>query len=230
MAGKVILLVGSSGGLGTKMSTMFQDDTLILHYHSSRPIDPHYSVSADVTDYTDVERMIRDVTARVGRIDVLVNLAGISSDGFAHKFDPGDWRSVIDTNLVGAFHLTRAVLPGMRANKYGRIILMASVVYQHAVMGTSAYSASKAGLVGLTRTLALENLSLGITCNCIALGYFDAGMLYALSDDERERIRQLIPMKRFGRVEELYQTIEYLIDTEYITGQVISVNGGLYMD
>jgi NAD(P)-dependent dehydrogenase (short-subunit alcohol dehydrogenase family) len=116
----------------------------------------------------------------------------------------------------------------MRANKYGRIILLTSVVFQNPVMGTLAYSASKAGLVGLVRTVALENARMKITCNCISLGYFDAGMLYQIPEQLREQIRMKIPLERFGRIEELAKTIDYLVDTEYITGQVISLNGGLY--
>jgi NAD(P)-dependent dehydrogenase (short-subunit alcohol dehydrogenase family) len=115
----------------------------------------------------------------------------------------------------------------MRANSFGRIIILTSVVFQRPVVGTSAYSASKSALVGLARTVALENASRGVTCNCIALGYFDAGMLYTIPADVRENIRQTIPLGRFGRIDELYRTIQFLIDTEYVTGQVISVNGGL---
>lgn len=229
MAGKHILLVGSSGGLGSQLATMFLDDTLILHYHRHEPACEGYRVCADITSYEAVEHMVKDILDKCGRIDVLINASGMSIDGFTHKFAPHTWRSVIEVNLVGTFNLARAVLPSMRANRYGRIITLASVVFQCPVMGTSAYSASKAALVGLTRTMALENAGLGITCNCIALGYFDAGMLYQIPADLREEIRQAIPMKRFGRVDELHRTIQYLIDTEYVTGQVISLNGGLYM-
>ena len=229
MAGKHILLVGSSGGLGSQLATMFLDDTLILHYHRHEPACEGHRVCADITSYEAVERMVADILEKLGHIDVLINASGTSIDGFTHKFAPHTWRSVIEVNLVGTFNLARAVLPSMRANRYGRIITLASVVFQCPVMGTSAYSASKAALVGLTRTMALENAGLGITCNCIALGYFDAGMLYQIPADLREEIRQAIPMKRFGRVDELHRTIQYLIDTEYVTGQVISLNGGLYM-
>ncbi|MDQ3820986.1 MAG: SDR family oxidoreductase, partial [Acidobacteriota bacterium] len=163
------------------------------------------------------------------RIDVLINVAGISVNGFAHKISPEVWRSVIDVNLIGAFNVIRAVLPSMRANNYGRIITISSVVFQRSVVGTSAYSASKSAIIGLTRTIALENANTGITCNCVALGYFDAGLLYQIPEAPREEIRQEIPMKRFGKVHELGNTIQYLIDNEYMTGQSISLNGGLYM-
>jgi len=231
MSGRRILLAGSSGGIGTGLASAFPDDTLFLHYHLHEPSckEKGHAVRADLTNYDEVERMIGDIQNTWGGVDVVVNAAGISIDGFAHKLTPEAWRSVIDTNLSGSFNLVRAVLPSMRANKYGRIILLTSVVFQSPVMGTLAYSASKAGLVGLVRTVDLENARMKITCNCVALGYFDAGMLYRIPEQLREQIRMKIPLERFGRIEELTKTVDYLINTEYITGQVISVNGGLYL-
>ena len=229
MIGKTILLIGSSGGIGSQLAKMFPDDTVILHYHRNKPSLDGYRLSADITKYDEVERMIADVLEDFDRIDVLINASGISINGFLHKLSPQDWNSVLDVNLLGSFNLARALLPHMRSNQYGRIITMASVVFQHPVMGTSAYSTSKAALVGLTRTLALENANMGITCNCISLGYFDAGMLYKIPIKLREEICQKIPMKRFGGVHELQRTIQFLIDTEYMTGQVLSLNGGLHM-
>jgi len=238
MAGKHILLVGASGGIGTQLAAMFPNDFLALHYYQhelgqqgerpgSNPAHPR-GFAADITKYEQVERMVTEVLREFGRIDVTINCAGISLDAMAHKFTPDDWQNVIQTNLIGAFNVIRAVLPSMRTNKYGRIINMSSVVFQRPVLGTTAYSASKAGLVGLTRTVALENAHLGITCNCIALGYFEAGLLYRIPLEMREAIRRAIPIGRFGQVEEIQRTIQYLIDTEYITGQVVNLNGGLY--
>jgi NAD(P)-dependent dehydrogenase (short-subunit alcohol dehydrogenase family) len=229
MTGKSILLIGASGGIGTQLAPMFAQDNLILHYHKHSPSTPGFSVAADVTDYGAVECMVKDVLDRFEHIDVLINASGISVDGFAHKFSPEAWRKVVEVNLFGSFNVIRAVLPSMRANHYGRIISLSSVVFQRPMMGTSAYSASKAALVGLTRTVASENATMGITCNLIALGYFDAGLLYQIPPEAREEIREAIPQKRFGRIDELSRTIQYAIDTEYLTGQVISLNGGLYM-
>lgn len=229
MRSKNILLIGASGGIGTKLATMFTEDNLILHYHNHNPNKPGYSVAADIADYGAVESMVKDILDRFERIDVLINASGISIDGFVHKFSPEAWRKVVEVNLIGSFNVIRAVLPSMRANHYGRIITLSSIVFQRPMMGTSAYSASKAALVGLTRTVAIENASMGITCNCVALGYYDAGILYQIPPEAREEIRGAIPQKRFGEIEEIYRTIQYIIDTEYLTGQVISVNGGLYM-
>jgi NAD(P)-dependent dehydrogenase (short-subunit alcohol dehydrogenase family) len=225
--GKNILLIGASGGVGSGLGKLFPDDTLIQHYHRNNPVGSGYTISADITKSDQVETMVTQVLREFGRVDVAVLAAGISIDGFAHKTPADAWRSVIETNLVGVFNVIRAVLPSMRANSFGRIILLSSVAYQRPVVGTSAYSASKSALVGLTRTVALENASKGVTCNCIALGYFDAGMLYSIPAEARESIRQTIPLGRFGRIEEIHRTIQFLIDTEYITGQVISLNGGL---
>lgn len=122
--------------------------------------------------------MIKNIIDRFGHIDVLINASGISVDGFTHKFLPETWRRVVEVNLIGSFNVICAVLPDMRANRYGRIITLSSVVIQRPLVDISAYSASKSALVDLTRTVATENASVGITCNCVALGYFDAGMLY----------------------------------------------------
>ncbi len=229
MAGKQILLIGSSGGIGSQLANMFPYDNVIHHFYRHKPAFDGECVSADITNYQAVESMIENVLYKFNRIDVLINASGVSVDGFAHKFAFEAWKEVIEVNLNGSFNLVRAVLPSMRKNQYGRIVLLSSVVFQRPVMGTSAYSASKSALVGLTRTVALENASMGITCNCVSLGYFEAGILYKIAPDFREELRQAIPQKRFGHVSELHRTIEYLMDTDYLTGQVINLNGGLHM-
>jgi len=230
MSGKYILLAGASGGIGHKLTPMFPEDTMILHYNKHEPAHGGYCKKrADITDYNAVERMVSDILKEFGKIDVLINACGISISSFAHKFQPDIWRSVVDINLMGAFNLIRAVLPSMRENNYGRIILISSIVFQSPQMGTSAYAASKAALVGLTRTIALENANKGITCNCISLGYFEAGMIDQVPNELREELIQDIPLKRLGRVDEIHKTIRFLIDTEYVTGQTLSLNGGLYM-
>jgi len=228
MADQCILIVGASGGIGSQLVPLLSTDRLALHYCQHVPSQTGFHIKADITRYDEVEQLVATVLRELGRIDVLINAAGVSTDVMTHKFPADAWREVIEANLVGTFNVIRAALPAMRAAKYGRIISLSSIVFQRPVFGTSAYSASKAGLVGLTRTVALESAALGITCNTIALGYFEAGLLYRIPAEPREQIRQLIPMKRFGRVEELHRTIQYLIDTEYITGQVLSLNGGLY--
>jgi NAD(P)-dependent dehydrogenase (short-subunit alcohol dehydrogenase family) len=230
MSKKNILIIGASGSIGSALTTMFTDDNLFLHYYKNKPVYSGFSASADVCDYVSVEKLVNEILGRSKSIDVLVIASGINADDFVHKSTPQNWNDVIQTNLVGTYNVIRAVLPSMRVNKFGRIVLLSSIVFQRPVLGTSAYSASKAGLVGLTRTVALENASLGITCNCLALGYFESDMLHKISAQVLEEIHKAIPMKRFGHIGEIIKAIRFLIDTEYITGQTISLNGGLYMD
>jgi len=218
---KSVLILGASGGIGRHLAEMFPGDTVWRHGCNNKK---DCNVWADIADRYEVDAMVR----QIGSVDILINCAAISTDGMAHKVSPGDWQHIIDVNLIGAFYVISAVLPSMRQRGYGRIINLSSVVYQRPVCGTSAYSASKAGLVGLTRTVAIENASKGITCNCIALGYFDVGMIYKIPAEVRETIRQTIPLQRFGNVDEIKRTVKWLIDTEYVTGQVINLNGGLY--
>ena len=228
MAGKVILLAGASGGIGAALSTMFPGDTLVRHGFSHASGSAF--VQADVTDAASVDRAVAEVLERHGRIDVLVNAAGVNIDGFAHKVDPEAARKVLDTNVLGSIQLIRAVLPGMRAQGFGRIVLLGSVVGHRPAMGTSVYAASKAALTGLAKAVAVENATKNVTCNVLALGYMEAGMLHRIPEAIREQIRQSIPMQRFGQVEEVKSSIEYLIAVSYVTGQTIHCNGGLYAD
>lgn len=230
MSDKNVLIIGASGGIGSALATMFPEDRVFLHYNKNKPQVNGLSISADICDYDSVEKMVEEILKIHKRIDVLIVAAGINADGFAHKFKPSTWHEIVNTNLVGTYNVIRAVLPSMRTNRYGRIVVISSIVFQRPVLGTSAYSASKAGLVGLTRTVALENAALGVTCNCLVLGYFEAGMLYRVPSEALEEIRNNIPMKRFGQVAEVQKAVNFLVETEYITGQTISINGGLYMD
>ena len=220
---KHVLLLGASGGIGKALSGMLLKDEYLVTQHCHRN-GMGMGHPANLTNIYEVGRMMETVPP----VDILINCTGVSSDAMTHKFDPNEWQRIINVNLVGAFNAIHAVLPGMRERKYGRIINLSSVVYQKPVMGTSAYSASKAGLAGLTHTVALENAALGITCNCISLGYFDAGMISKVPKGVLESIKQGIPLGRLGRVEEIYNTVQWMIDTEYVTGQVVNLNGGLY--
>lgn len=223
-----VLVIGSTGGIGTPLAEMLRSEhDVICHYHKRALKEGDYY--ADITKFEEVSAMVDRILQHHKSIDAVVVASGISKDDFCHKFNPDTWAEVIDVNLIGAFNVIRAVLPQMRENQFGRIVMLSSVVFQNPVVGTSAYSASKSGLVGLTRTVALENATKGITCNCIALGYFDAGLLHSIPAELRERLRQSIPVKRFGRVGEIYDLIAYLMNAEYVTGQLIGINGGVCM-
>jgi 3-oxoacyl-[acyl-carrier protein] reductase len=189
------------------------------------------SVGADVRQPDDVARMVDSVMATFGRIDILVNNAGIARDGFLHKSDEAQWRGVIETNLIGAYNVTRRVIPHMRAARRGRVINLTSVIGFSGNLGQTNYAASKAGLVGFTRSLALESAAVGIRVNAVAPGFVETAMLDAIPPELRERTLARIPIGRFAKADEIAEVVAFLAGpaSEYITGQVIHVNGGLYL-
>jgi 3-oxoacyl-[acyl-carrier protein] reductase len=166
-----------------------------------------------------------------GRIDVLVNNAGIARDGLAVRMKQADWDLVLQINLHGAFNCIQAVLPGMMRNRWGRIVNMASVVGQAGSVGQANYAASKAGLIGMTKSIAQEMASRGITVNAIAPGYIDTDMTQALPEEVRKKILAAVPMGRMGKPQDVANAVKFLVsdDAAYITGQVLAVNGGMYM-
>ena len=181
----------------------------------------------DVSDSKVVKEMIASVKGLLSQI-ILLNCAGISYNSFAHKADIERWGRVIDVNLKGSFNVIHEVLPLMREQGYGRIINFSSVIACFPTPGVSAYAASKAGLIGLTKSLAAENASKGITVNAINLGYVNMGM--GINDVPvvyQEKIKAQIPAGRFCEPEEVYNTVKYLIQTEYVNGSAIDINGAL---
>jgi len=188
-------------------------------------------VGADVRDPAQVQRMVDETIEALGRVDILVNNAGIARDGFMHKLDDDQWRAVIETNLNGAYNVSRRVIPHMRAARRGRIVSIASVIAFTGNLGQTSYAASKAGLIGLTHSLALESAAVGIRVNAIAPGFIDTAMLQAIPVSVRQGTLQRIPVGRFGKPEEIADVVAFLVGPggDYITGQVIHVNGGLYL-
>jgi 3-oxoacyl-[acyl-carrier protein] reductase len=166
-----------------------------------------------------------------GRIDILVNNAGVTRDGLALRMKKDDWDTVLATNLTGAFLAIQQVLPGMMKERWGRIINISSLVGETGNPGQSNYVASKAGLIGLTKSLAQEMASRSITVNAVAPGFIDTEMTAVLSDDLKNNMLAHIPLRRFGRPEDVAAAVRFLAsgDADYITGQVINVNGGMYM-
>jgi NAD(P)-dependent dehydrogenase (short-subunit alcohol dehydrogenase family) len=227
----MIVITGASGGVGSYLIEHLGKDYEIIGAFNTREPAPtdralgFYQV--DVRDSASVEQFVSTVADKLQRI-VLINLAGISLDGMGHKMSDAVWDKVLDTNLRGTFLMCRAMLPLMRTQKWGRIITVSSIVGQVGVPGTAAYSASKSGLFGLTRTLASENVTKNITVNVLALGYFDIGMIGVIKPDIQEQIKARIPMKRFGDPRNIELAIRFLIECDYITGSVININGGLF--
>jgi 3-oxoacyl-[acyl-carrier protein] reductase len=178
---------------------------------------------------------IREGCARVakefGRIDILVNNAAITRDGLALRMKKEDWETVLATNLSGAFFTSQQVLQGMMKERWGRIINISSVVGEAGNPGQSNYVASKAGLIGLTKSLAQEMASRNITVNAVAPGFIDTDMTQALTTEQRERILTSIPLKRMGTAEDVASAVCFLASdaASYITGHTLDVNGGMYM-
>ncbi len=189
------------------------------------------SIQADVSRPEEIREATSRVLNELGRLDVLVNNAGITRDGLALRMKHEDWDRVIQTNLTGAFHCIQAVLPYMLKARYGRIINMTSVMGQMGSAGTVNYSASKAGIIGLTKSLAREVASRNITVNAIAPGFIDTAMTQVLGEKYRQEILSQIPLGRPGTPGEVAMGVLFLASPEagYITGQVLNINGGIYM-
>jgi NAD(P)-dependent dehydrogenase (short-subunit alcohol dehydrogenase family) len=226
----MIIITGASKGVGKYLFSRFKEDgvKVIGTYNSTTEgLDLNNYYKVDVSDSKAVEEMVKSLKDKLSEI-VLLNCAGISYNSFAHKADVELWSRVIDVNLKGSFNVIHELLPIMRNQGYGRIINFSSVVVSLPTPGVSAYAASKAGLLGLTKSLAAENAAKGITVNTINLGYVNMGM--GVNDVPlayQEKMKTQIPSGRFCEPEEVYNTIKYLIETEYVNGASIDVNGGL---
>ena len=187
--------------------------------------------SLEVTDADSVTEAVRAIIDRYGQIDIVVNNAGIVRDQLMMRMKREDWDDVLATNLTGTFRVTQAVLRSMLKRRYGRIISIASIVGQSGNPGQANYAASKAGLIGFTKTLAREVASRGITVNVVSPGMIETDMTRGLDTPVRERLARQIPIGRFGTPADVAAAVCFLASDEaaYITGQVMSVNGGMYM-
>ena len=188
-------------------------------------------LSVNVGNWEDVKALVDQVVKDWGRIDIFVNNAGITRDGLVVRMKEEDWNAVIQVNLTGTFYCTKAVLGPMSKQRYGRIINMASVVGLMGNAGQANYAASKAAVIGLTKTIAREYASRNITVNAVAPGFVDTAMTQALGDDVREMLSKQIPLGRLGEVGDIAEAVRFLASdaASYITGQVLHVNGGMYM-
>ncbi len=185
----------------------------------------------DVADFESCREFARDVEAEYEHVDILVNAAGITRDAMLKKMDPEQWRAVIDTDLGSAFNVTRNFIGRMIENRYGRIINISSVNGQKGQFGQTNYSTAKAGMIGFTRSLALELATRGITVNCVCPGYVQTAMVESMREDVLDRIIDGIPMGRLATVEEIANAVAFLADPDssYITGTELAVNGGMWL-
>ena len=241
LTGKVALVTGATGGIGGAIARALhaRGASVVCAGTRIQVLDQlvqalgerSAAVPADLADPAAGDELVRRTEAAFGRLDILVNNAGLTRDGLAMRMKDEDWSAVIEVNLTAAFRLARAAMRGMMKRRDGRIISISSVVGAAGNPGQANYAASKAGLVGMTKALAQELASRGITVNCVAPGMITTAMTDALNDQQRERILAGIPIGRFGTVEEIAAATVYLASGEasYVTGQTIHVNGGMLM-
>ena len=225
-----VIITGASGGIGSFLMEKFSGEEKEVYGSYNTTINKSEGKNlskVDISDYTKVRNWIETIVIHGDHI-VLINCAGISYNSFAHKADIVRWRKVIDVNLIGTFNVIHALLPFMRESNYGRIITISSVVAQKGIPGTSAYAASKAGLWGLTKSIAVENAKRGITINTLNLGYFNIGMISEIPEEILSSTIKAIPVQKLGDPEEIYRAVNFLIESDYINGTTIDINGGLF--
>lgn len=226
----MIIITGITGGIGNFLFNKFSlsGEQIIGTYHLNKPEGEIYknTIQLDITNYSEVEKFIAYIKSQAKEI-TLINCAGVTANAFAHKSSIEEWNSVINVNLTGTFYLIRATLPLMREQNFGRIINLSSIVSETGVMGTSAYAASKAGINGMIKSIALENAQKGITINNINLGYFKVGMINTVPKEIQEKIKSKIASNEFGDPENIFTTIQYIRNTPYLNGVCVDLNGGL---
>lgn len=241
LKGKNVFITGSTRGIGLAMAHKFASLGSNIVLNGRREIDEvlvsefsDYGVqvipiSGDVSDSTDAKRMVEEAIEKLGSVDILVNNAGITKDKLMLKLTEEDFEQVLKVNLVGAFNMTQAVLKPMSKARQGAVINVSSVVGLIGNVGQANYAASKAGLIGFTKSVAREVAARNVRVNAIAPGMIESDMTDVLSDKVKEATLAQIPMKRFGNTSEVAEVAAFLARQEYLTGQVIAIDGGLTM-
>lgn len=243
LKGKVVIVTGGSRGIGASIAKEIakQGANVVINYNSSpesaekvvEEIDllggKAISFKANVASLEDAHSLIEKTKNVFGRIDILINNAGITRDRTFRKLSEKEWYEVINVNLNSIYHTTSAVINTMLEQKYGRIINISSIIGQAGGFGQTNYSASKAGMLGFTKSLALETAKSGVTVNAICPGYIETEMSAAIPQNILDQIVSKIPMKRLGKTTEIADAVIFLAKSDYITGQCINVNGGVYM-
>ena len=241
---KVALITGGTRGIGKAIAKKFAENgyDLVINYVSKntdleklkKDINSKNEilfVRANVGDFTSCEELIKKAIEKFGKIDVLVNNAGITRDNLIMRMKEEEFDKVINTNLKGTFNVTKNVIPYMMKKRSGKIVNISSVVGVSGNAGQCNYAASKAGIIGFTKSIAKELASRNILANCVAPGFIDTDMTEVLSDSVKENINSQIPLKRMGTAEEIAKAVYFLAgeDNTYITGQVLNIDGGMLM-
>lgn len=242
---KVVFITGGTRGIGRQIALTFakQGYDIAINYRSQneelenlkKEIEQNnvrcLAVQGDVSKFEDCERFVKEIIEFYGKIDVLVNNAGITKDTLLMRMKKEDFESVIDVNLVGTFNVTKNVISHMLKARSGRVINISSVVGVSGNAGQTNYSASKAGIIGFTKSLAKEVASRNILVNAVAPGFIQTDMTDVLKDDVKENIAKQIPLNRMGSAEDVANVVKFLAseDSSYITGQVVNVDGGMLM-
>lgn len=245
LKGKVAIVTGASRGIGRKIALTLASygANIVVNYHGSleKAKEVANEIEAmgreallyqgNVADMDAMKEMVKETTKKFGRIDILVNNAGITKDNLLMAMKEEEFDQVLDTNLKGSFICMKQVIRTMMKQRYGRIINLSSVSGRMGNAGQVNYSASKAGVIGMTKSLAREVGSRGITVNAVAPGFIDTDMTAVLKDEVKEAIMAGIPLKRVGKPEDIAEAVAFLASDKasYITGQVLSVDGGMYM-
>ncbi len=241
LSGKSALVTGASGGIGGAIAKALHAQGANVGLSGTRvePLEKlkaelgerAHVLPADLGDPAAIEALLKSADAALGGIDILVNNAGLTRDNLAMRMKDEDWQKVIDVNLTAGFRLARGAMRGMMKKRWGRIIGITSVVGVTGNPGQANYAAAKAGMIGMSKSLAQEVASRGITVNCVAPGFIETQMTGALNDDQKARIMTAIPAGRLGQSDEIAAAVVYLASPEaaYVTGQTIHVNGGMAM-
>jgi len=240
----VALITGAAQGIGKSVALLLarngadivvSDINLEKAEETAKEIESIGSkamaIKVDVANLKDVERMVGSILEKFGKIDILINNAGITRDKLILRMTEEDWDAVLNVNLKGTFNCTKTVVRHMAKQRSGKIVSIASVVGEMGNAGQVNYSASKAGVIGLTKTIAREFAQRRINVNAIAPGYIETPMTEVLPEKVKEELKRLIPMERLGKPEDVAEAVLFLVSEEsnYITGQVLNVNGGIYM-
>jgi 3-oxoacyl-[acyl-carrier protein] reductase len=241
LSGKTALVTGASGGIGGAIARALHKQGAAVTLSGTRADaleqlkaalgERAYVVAAKMDDAADIDRLAKEAEAAMGKIDILVNNAGITRDNLSMRMKDEDWEKVLQVNLTGTFRLIRAAIRGMMRRRHGRVVNITSVVGVTGNAGQANYAAAKAGLIGMSKSLAQELATRAITVNCVAPGFIATPMTDALTDDQKKGILGRVPAERLGTPEEIAAGVVYLASDEaaYVTGQTLHINGGMAM-